>query len=71
MQTKSNSLTEVLTNVSLGFVMYWSASFIIFPLFGYEPTVNKVTGITMIHTVLAVVRGYCVRRYFNYFNKGE
>jgi len=65
MQSKTKSLLEVCTNVSLGFVINWCAAFVIFPAFGYEIPPMQVTGITVCYTVLAIVRGFCVRRFFN------
>lgn len=65
MQTRLESLIEVLANIAIGFMVTMLASPIIYPLFGVTFTVAQNFGLTLIFTVLSVVRGYIVRRWFN------
>lgn len=64
-QTKLESLIEVLANICIGFVVTLLASPIIYPWFGVKFTLAQNFGLTMVFTVLSVVRGYVVRRWFN------
>lgn len=65
MQTKKQSFLETIVNTFIGFAISLIATFIILPLFGIESTVAKNIGITMCFTVISILRGYVVRRYFN------
>lgn len=64
-QTKLESLVEVLANISFGFIVTMAASPYIYPWFGVKFSTSQNFGLTMIFTVLSVVRGYIVRRWFN------
>ena len=64
-QSKRNSMIESLSNTAVGFAVSMCASLIIFPVFGHAFTVSQNIGITLIFTVLSIVRGYVVRRVFN------
>jgi uncharacterized protein YneF (UPF0154 family) len=37
----------------------------VLPLFGIQSTVLKNLGITVCFTVISILRGYLIRRYFN------
>lgn len=64
-QSRLESLIEVLANIAIGFLVTMLASPIIYPWFGVTFTVAQNFGLTLIFTVLSVVRGYIVRRWFN------
>lgn len=64
-QTKLGSLIEVWTHVLLAAVINFGASFIVYPLFGATFSASQNLGIVLTFTVIALVRGYLVRRYFN------
>lgn len=65
-QSKRGSLIEALINTAIGFLINYFANLLIFPLFGMHisMTANLVLG--MLYTVISVVRGYVVRRWFNH-----
>lgn len=65
MQTKKQSLTEAITNTGVGFAISLLSIFIIFPVFEIESTPMKNVGITAYFTVVSIVRGYVLRRFFN------
>lgn len=68
-QTKSNSLKEAIASVGVGLLVNFSASFVIFPLFGLTSTFFSNLGVTLCYTGLAIARTYFVRRYFEQLGK--
>lgn len=69
-QTKLESLVEVLANIMIGMVVTVLASPVIYSWFNATFTLAQNIGLTMVFTVLSVVRGYIVRRWFNNNMKG-
>ena len=68
MQTRKGSLLEATLNIGSGFIvamLVWQL--IAAPLFGYEVTLYDNFWLTMIFTVVSVVRSYFWRRLFNYY----
>lgn len=64
-QSRRHSLIETIAGVAVGFVVSVLASLVVYPAFGHSFTLGQNVGITIIFTVLSIVRGYCVRRLFN------
>lgn len=65
MQTKKHSFYEAFTNTAVGFVISLTATFAVFPLVGMHATVKQNILVTLCFTVISIVRGYVIRRYFN------
>lgn len=65
MQNKAQSLIETLTNVSIGYIISFIANITVLPMFGYDISLTDGFWISMIFTVISVIRGYIVRRWFN------
>lgn len=63
MQTKSQSLREVLTNTFIGLVGSWLISYVC--ITNISGTGLAVTVATVLCTVWSIGRGYAVRRWFN------
>ena len=65
MQTKTQSFIETIINTAIGFVISLLSTFIIFPLVGIEvkPVVNLE--VTLYFTIISILRGYIIRRFFN------
>jgi biopolymer transport protein ExbB/TolQ len=63
-QTRRHSIIEALAGTAIGLIVSILASMVVYPLFGHSFTLTQNTGITLIFTVLSVVRSYCVRRAF-------
>jgi putative Mn2+ efflux pump MntP len=63
-QTRLVSLIEVCIGVGLGFAVSFLAWPFVAHAFGYPYSVAHNLGITGIFTVLSIVRGYIVRRFF-------
>lgn len=65
-QSKLSSLAEAISNTTVGYFISVGAGQFIYPLFGVNVTLFGNMGITLAFTVVAIIRSYCMRRYFNY-----
>ena len=65
MQTKRQSLIETLMNVGIGWFISFIANMLVLPLFGYNINLTDGVLISIIFTIISIVRGYMVRRWFN------
>ena len=65
MQSKMDSLIETLTNVGIGWFMSFIANMLVLPLFGYNINLTDGVLISIIFTIISIIRGYMVRRWFN------
>ena len=65
MQSRCRSFIEASTNTASGIAVAFAATFIVFPMFGYEATVEKSLYISLIFTVISLIRSYVIRRLFN------
>ena len=64
-QTRIGSLIEVAINILIGFSINWVANIFILPLYGFAITGGQEFSMGLIFTVISVVRGYVIRRWFN------
>ena len=67
-QTKKASAVEALAGTAVGFAISWAATPPILWAFGYDVGAGTAFGITVVYTVLSIVRGYVVRRVFNHLH---
>ena len=65
MQSKRESMVETLTNVSIGWFISFIANMLVLPLFGYNINLTDGLLISIIFTIISIVRSYVVRRWFN------
>ena len=65
MQSKRESMIETLTSVFVGWFIGVILNLTILPLFNYNITVVDSLWVSLIFTVISVVRGYLIRRFFN------
>lgn len=65
MQTKKQSLKESLTNTAIGFCISYISTFLIFPMVGLQTNAKINLQITIYFTVISIIRGYVIRRWFN------
>ena len=65
MQSKKQSFKESLVNTLTGFSISYISCFLIFPLVGIDSGGGKNLLITLYFTVISIVRGYFIRRFFN------
>ena len=67
-QSREWSAIETVSGTAIGFVVAYIATAIVFPLFGHNVTHSQNFWITCIFTVISLIRGYYVRRLFNWIN---
>ena len=65
MQTKKQSMIESLTSTTIGWLIGVILNLTVLPLFDYNITVVDSLLVSLIFTVISVVRGYLIRRFFN------
>jgi hypothetical protein len=71
MQTKKQSFIESLTNTAIGFTISFISTFGIFPLVGLHTSAQQNLLITVYFTLISILRGYVIRRWFNKKAKPE
>lgn len=71
MQTRLQSLIETFINVAIGYGVALASQLLIFPLFGIHIPLSSNLLIGVFFTVISIVRGYVVRRLFNYIHRGQ
>jgi hypothetical protein len=67
-QKRRHSALETVVSTLIGLSVAFTANATVLPLFGYVPTVGENLQITAIFTVISLIRGYGVRRLFNYLH---
>ena len=65
MQSRLESLVEVLLNTVIGWLTAIITQIIVFPLFDIHVSFGEQIGISLIFTTIAIVRSYMIRRWFN------
>ena len=65
MQTKKQSFIESLTSTTIGIIIGIVLNLIILPIFGYPVSVVDSLWISVIFTVISIIRSYIIRRWFN------
>jgi hypothetical protein len=68
-QTRIMSLIETLASIAIGFAVSVIITAIVMPAYGHAVTLQDNIEITAIFTVLSLVRGYAVRRVFNWWGQ--
>lgn len=63
-QTKRLSLIESVTQTCIGFLVSLLVQVIIYPLMGIPVTISQNIVITAVFTVVSIVRGYLIRRWY-------
>lgn len=66
MQSKKMSIIEVLLNTAIGYFVAIATQIMVFPLFDIHTSAGENFAIGAIFTVISIVRGYFVRRLFNW-----
>ena len=63
MQSKLESFIESVLNTLIGFVLAFTTSAILLPLMGLPISAGQNFVITLVFSVVSIVRGYLVRRF--------
>lgn len=69
MQTRRQSMIETAASVAIGYVVALLSQIVIFPLFGIYATMTDNLLIGAWFTVISIIRGYYVRRFFNWMHR--
>lgn len=69
MQSRRQSMIETAVSVTIGYLVALASQIAIFPLFGIHATVADNLMIGAWFTIISVVRGYAVRRFFNWMHR--
>ena len=64
-QSKSMSMVETCANVAIGYGVALASQLVIFPMFDIHISLADNLAIGAWFTVISIVRGYAVRRFFN------
>lgn len=65
MQTKKQSMIESLTSTTIGIIIGIVLNLTILPIFGYPVSLSDSLWISVIFTVISIIRSYVIRRFFN------
>jgi hypothetical protein len=63
-QSRTMSLVEVATSTLIGFGVSVWANYAVLPLFGFKVKLAESLAITLVFTVISIIRSYLVRRFF-------
>lgn len=64
-QTKLNSILESISNTAIGLITTLIFSPFIYNMVGMVYTYSQLGLVTILFTLLSIVRGYIIRRFFN------
>ena len=65
-QTRKQSAIEQMNNILIGYTINMFANFAIFPLYGWEISLQQNLQIGVFYTLVSFARGYGLRRYYNF-----
>ena len=65
MQTKKQSLIESLTSTTIGIIIGIVLNLTILPIFGYPVSLSDSLWISVIFTIVSIIRSYIIRSWFN------
>ena len=65
MQSRRQSIIEIITSTVIGFAVSMMVTFYLLPAWGLHPSVSDAWGITALYTGVSMVRSYLMRRWFN------
>ena len=69
MQTRRQSMIETAASVAIGYVVALLSQIVIFPMFGIHATMTDNLLIGAWFTVISIIRGYYVRRFFSWMHR--
>ena len=66
MQSRRMSLVEAVLSTAIGFAVSYVLGMIVYPLLGWHVTPGQNVIVVTVFTVASIIRGYGVRRLFNW-----
>ena len=70
-QSRLQSFSETLVTVFSGFLLAWAVWIWVMPWLGFHASYAESFGITVLFTVVSIIRSYVVRRAFNWLHHLE
>lgn len=70
-QTRWGSLAETVFSTAVGFGISWVANMVVLPMFGFKISSSQAFWVGVIFTVISVIRGFLIRRFFNAMKWGH
>lgn len=67
-QNRKSSIIETIVSTEVGFLISLLLVNTVLPLFGFNPTPSESVDIALIFTLASLLRGYGIRRLFNYLD---
>lgn len=64
-QSRTHSMAEALTNVTVGYILALLVQLALFPAFGANFSFLQNIEIGFVFAAVSIARGYCLRRLFN------
>lgn len=64
-QTRWESFAETVFSTIVGFGISWVANMLVLPMFGFKINSAQAFWVGGIFTVIPVIRGFLIRRFFN------
>ena len=64
-QTRTMSMIETITNVAIGLIVSFISQLAIFKLYDIHISLAQNLELTLYFTVVSVIRGFALRRFFN------
>lgn len=64
-QSKSKSFIEALTNTFIGYITTLIVSPFIYWICNVEVTIGQMSSVTLLFTIVSILRNYIIRRWFN------
>ena len=68
-QSRFGSAVEVALGTAIGYLVALASQLAIFPWFNLHPSLGENLLIGGFFTVISLIRGYLVRRFFNYLHQ--
>ena len=68
MQTRKQSAIEAVMNIFIGYTINFIANFTLFPLFGWEISLQQNLILGVIYTLISFARSYMIRRFYNWWH---
>jgi len=65
-QSKKHSIIETIANTAAGFIISLLLTLYVLPVWGFDPKIGQALEMTVLYTVASLIRGYGMRRLFNY-----
>jgi hypothetical protein len=67
-QKRRHSLLEACLGTAIGYIIAFVLNYTVLRLWGFKPNITDTFWITNIFTIASVLRGYYVRRLFNWLH---